>query len=257
MTTSPKDAYYDLCQRLLGPWRTTELTGAQLCEVGETIYGRAEHFSLYGVAAPAMADAGLRVFGRTAVECCTDLMAVAVAHAVADLHAPPDMAGDSFVAELFCGSGNLGVHLGWTLGRPVYAAELDPLVYQATRHNLGSVGAATRLQQIDYRELLPGLPARGPGDTYIVEPPWGCAISPAGLDLLGTSPPVPEILDDILRARDGRSCLVGIKTIDRILHDSLNVAFADARHLRTITSERPFPDGSRMQFHFYRIGSGT
>ncbi|NJP93888.1 hypothetical protein HCN51_31370 [Nonomuraea sp. FMUSA5-5] len=256
MTTSPREVYYELCLRLLGPYRTTELTGAQLCEIGEVVYGAPERFSLYGVAAPAMAATGLRVLGRTAAECCADIMATAVADTVADLHGPPGEHDRPLVAELFCGSGNLSLHLGRRLGVPVHAAELDPLVHRATSHNLALMGAATRLELIDYRELLPRLPARGPRDTYIVEPPWGPAISPDGLDLLGTSPPVPEILADILRARDGRPCLVGIKTIDRILHDSLNAAFAGARHLRTIANERAFPDGARMQFHFYGIGHG-
>ncbi|MEV0620938.1 hypothetical protein AB0I81_46965 [Nonomuraea sp. NPDC050404] len=249
--------YYDLCQRLMGPWRTRMLSGAELCEVGRIVYGRPEGFSLYGVGAPAMEAAGIRILGRTAAECCVDTMSLDVAHAVADLHLHRDGGDEPLVAELFCGSGNLGVHLGRVLGLPVYAADLDPLIYRATRHNLHSVGAPTRLQLIDYRELLPELTPRGPADTYIIEPPWGPAISPLGLDLLGTSPPVPEILADILRARDGRPCLVGIKTIDRIRHDSLNVAFAGAHHLRTITGEPPFPDASRMQFHFYRLGPGT
>ncbi|MEQ4725075.1 hypothetical protein [Nonomuraea sp. B19D2] len=257
MTTSTHDAYYDLCLRLLGPWRTTELTGAQLCEVGEIVHGAPERFSLYGVAAPAMAAAGLRILGRTAAECCVDTMARAVAHTIADLHGPPDGRDGPLVAELFCGSGNLSLHLGRVLNLPVHAAELDPLVHHATRHNLSRMGAPTRLRLIDYRDLLSQLPARGPRDTYIVEPPWGPAITPAGLDLLGTSPPVPEILADILRARGHQPCLIAIKTIDHILHDSLNVAFADAHHLRTIASEWPFPDGTRMQFHFYRLGPGA
>lgn len=256
---SAVDVYYDLCQRLMGPWRTRMLTGAELCEVGQVIYGRPESFSLYGVGAPGMEAAGIRVLGRTAAECCVDAMSLTVAQTVAELRGPPpdDPADEPLVAELFCGSGNLGAHLGRVLGLPVHAAELDPLVHSATSHNLRRTGTPTRLRLIDYRDLLPSLSAHHPHDTYIVEPPWGPAITPAGLDLLATSPPVPAILADILRSRGHRPCLVAIKTIDRILHDSLNVAFTGARHLRTITGEQPFPDGTRMQFHFYRLGPGA
>ncbi|MEV0620295.1 hypothetical protein AB0I81_43725 [Nonomuraea sp. NPDC050404] len=249
----PTDVYYDLCRRLMGPLRTTTLTAAQLCEVGRIVHGRPEGFSLYGVQAPAMTAAGIQVLGRTSVECCVDMLSHAVAQAVAELLREGEGDGP-LVAELFCGSGNLGAHLGRTLGVPVYASEIDPLVHDATSHNLRVTGASTRLRLIDYRALLPLLPVHGPLDFYVIEPPWGPAVTPDGLDLLGTSPPVPEILADILRARDHRPCLVGIKAIDRILHDSLNVAFTGARHLRTVATQPPFPDGVRMQFHIFRLG---
>ncbi|WP_185844421.1 methyltransferase [Nonomuraea sp. WAC 01424] len=78
VTMSQVDVYYDLCLRLMGPLRTTLLTGEQLCEIGRIIYGRPERFSLYGVPAPGMEATGIRVLGRTSAECCVDEMAVAV-----------------------------------------------------------------------------------------------------------------------------------------------------------------------------------
>ncbi|MFE9400050.1 hypothetical protein [Streptomyces flavidovirens] len=80
------------------------------------------------------------------------------------------------------------------------------------------------------------------------------AFTAAGLDLTRTSPPVPEILDDIHRSRDGLPCYIAIKTNDQIAYDSLNRSFTNATHLRTITPKPPLPYGANMDFHLYRLG---
>lgn len=193
MTTTIPDshaAYFAFRDRLLGELRTTVLTGDQLCEAGRLIYGRPEGLSLFGIPAPRMESAGIQLLGRTAIECCVDDYASAVADALADLHATiPDEGEEPLIVDLFCGSGNFSHHLGTRLGTVVHAAELDPCVHDATRHNLERIGAGTRLHLGDYGDLLGKLPPRGPRDTYFVEPPWGPAFTPAGLDLTRTAPP--------------------------------------------------------------------
>ncbi|MFB9593683.1 hypothetical protein [Streptomyces racemochromogenes] len=139
-----------------------------------------------------MEAVGIRLLGRTVIECCVDDYAVAVADALADIHATlPDNGTEPLVADLFCGSGNFSHHLGTRLGIPVHATELDVDVHDATRHNLSRITTTTRLHLGGYADLLGKHPARGPRDTYFVEPPWGPAFTPAGLDLTRTSPPVP------------------------------------------------------------------
>ncbi|MFF4590708.1 RsmD family RNA methyltransferase [Streptomyces sp. NPDC001388] len=256
MTTtaeSPHVAYFAYRDRLLGDLRTTTLSGEQLCEAGRLIYGRPEGLSLYGVPAPEMESAGIRLLGRTTIECCVDEYATAVADVIAAYHAT--LSGDHkpLLMDLFCGSGNFSHPLATRLGTTAYAAELDPEVHAATAHNLKQVGAPTELFLGDYRDLLGKHPARGHRDTFFVEPPWGPAFTPEGLDLTRTSPPVPEILDDISRARDGIPCLVVIKTNDQIAHDSLARSFHQARHLRSITPAPALPYGANMDFHLYRL----
>ncbi|MDN3261945.1 RsmD family RNA methyltransferase [Streptomyces sp. CSDS2] len=250
-------AYFAFRALLLGELRTTVLTGEQLCEAGRLIYGRPEGLSLYGIPATGMEAAGIRLLGRTTIECCVDEYAAAVAEALTALHATvADGGGDTgepLVLDLFCGSGNFSHHLATRLGVTVHAAELDPAVHDATAHNLTRVDTRTRLYLSDYRDLLGKHPARGPRDTYFVEPPWGPAFTPAGLDLTRTSPPVPEILDDIRHARAGMPCLVAIKTNDHIAHDSLAHSFAGHRHLRTITPAATLPHGANMDFHIFRL----
>ncbi|MFE2247039.1 class I SAM-dependent RNA methyltransferase [Streptomyces lavendulae] len=261
MTTtaeSPHAAYFAFRDRLLGDLRTTVLNGEQLCEAGRLIYGRPEGLSLYGIPAPRMESAGIRLLGRTTIECCVDDYAVDVADALAELHGPLPYGGETpLLVDLFCGSGNFSHHLGTRLGITVHAAESDPDVHDATRHNLDRVGADTRLHLGDYGDLLGKLPARSDRDTYFVEPPWGPAFTPAGLDLTRTAPPVPRILDDITRSRAGRPCLIAVKTNDLIAHDSLDRAFTGAEHLRSITPPPVLPHGANMHFHLYRLGSGN
>lgn len=202
---------------------------------------------------PEMEAKGIRLLGRTTIECSVDAHAAAVADAVARVHAALPPVEDAMLVDLFCGSGNLGHHLGERLGYPVYASELDPGVHAATRHNLDRVGSTIDLHRADYRDLIARLPPIGPNDTYAIEPPWGSAFGTAGLDLTRTTPPVPEILADIRRARAGRPCLVAIKTNDKIAHDSLDTAFHDATHLRTVRTADTLPHGANMRFHIYRL----
>jgi hypothetical protein len=248
-------AYFALRNRLLGPLRNRVLTTDQLCEAGRLMCGRPEDLSLYGVPAPEMEARGLRILGRTTIECTKDPHPVAVAGVIAEIEAAaPEADGEAMVVDLFCGSGNFGHHLGRRLGRPVYASELDPVVHEVSRRNLDRVGSAVDLRLADYRDLLGVLPARSERDVYLVEPAWGPAFTPDGLDLTRTSPPVPEIIGNIRRSRDRVPCLVVIETSDRVLHGSLESSLREAVHLRTFVP-KPFPPhrtGSR--FHLYRLG---
>ncbi|NLU68356.1 class I SAM-dependent methyltransferase [Streptomyces sp. HNM0574] len=255
--TAPEQDYSDviaLREELLGPSRTRELTAEEMREVGRVFYGSAAKMSLYGLSAAGMAAKGLRLLGRTAVECTVDPYAVPVAEAVARLTEGPSRQG-AFVADLFCGSGNVGHHLGRRLGLPVHAAELDPDVHAVTHGNLAAAGSPVELEHGDYRDMLTRLGARGDDDVYVVEPPWGEAIDEAGLDLFRTTPPVPEILDGILASRGGRTCLCVIKTTTDIARDSLARSFAGSAHLDTVVPDLSRPPEARLVFHLHRLGS--
>ncbi|GAB7184281.1 hypothetical protein ATKI12_4112 [Kitasatospora sp. Ki12] len=157
-------AYFDLRARLLGPLRNRPLTSGQLCEVGRIVCGHPDGLSLYGIPAPRMAAHGIRLLGRTALECVKDPHPALVAAALTDVLAGLPVSGARpVIADLFCGSGNLGHQLGRLLGprfgHRVLATELDPLVHAATRHNLTLVDSPVRLHHAGYRDLLHTLAA--------------------------------------------------------------------------------------------------
>jgi len=254
MNSTSHNGYFELRAELLGNSRNRSLTGPELVRAGRLVYGRPAGLSLYGVPAPRMAGLGLRLLGRTTIECSVDahVQSVADVLAFADFGVP--VRGAGFVADLFCGSGNFGHHLGRRLRKPVYASELDPLVHAATRHNFDVLGITVDLRPVDYRDLLGRLPVSGEGDVYIVEPPWGPAFTADGLDLTRTAPPVPEILDDIRRSRLGMPCVVAIKTNDQIAGDSLARSFRGAHHLASVSPNPILPTGANMDFHLYLLG---
>jgi predicted RNA methylase len=254
--TSQQAAYFALRERLLGPQRHAVLTTDELCEVGRVMHGDPEGMSLYGIPAPRMAAHGLRVLGRTAVECTSDPQPARIAAAVAALPAyAPDSKTAPIVADLFCGSGNVGHQVSLILQRPGYGSELDPIVHAATRHNLAAIESPFTLLAGDYRDLLQAAPALHPDDLFIVEPPWGDAFTTAGLDLALTRPPVPEILSAILHARQSVCCVVVIETSVRIVGDSLAATVRDATHLCTLAPELATSGPAVSHYHFYRIGS--
>jgi hypothetical protein len=249
--------YFRLRAELLGPSRTRVLTGPELVEVGRLVYADPRGFSLYGVPAPDMGPRGLRFLGRTAIECSVDAYSVLTVDALSATSFAPRPGQAAMVADLFCGSGNIGHHLSMRWGLPVYASELDSAVYAATAHNLSIMGLDIELRLEDYRDMLDRVRLRGPHDIYVVEPPWGPAFTERGLDLLTTSPPVPQILSDIAVSRDGMPCTIVIKTNDMIADDSLSRAFAGVDPLATITPPRMLPTGANMDFHIYRLTDHT
>ncbi|EYF00844.1 hypothetical protein [Chondromyces apiculatus] len=243
--------YWQLREDLLGGSRFRELAPAEIIQVGRLVYGRAEDMALYGVSAPRMFASGLRVLGSTAIECAVDMHCAAIAEVLHVHLGRPPVAPDMLVADLFCGSGNVGFHLGRRLGVMVQASELDSRIYAATRHNLAAIRAPVVLHRMDYREMLGRLTPRGPYDTYIVEPSWGAALSPEGLDLDATTPPLGTILEDIRESREGKGFLVVIKTNDRIARNSLRRAFGSARHLHACMPTPTLPTGSNVHFHLF------
>ncbi|MEV8312406.1 class I SAM-dependent methyltransferase [Streptomyces flavidovirens] len=208
--------------------------------------------SLYGIPAPAMESAGVRVHGRTAVECCVDRHAMTVGRAVYGLQLPPQPL-PPLVLDLFCGSGNLGYWISRCLGVPAYAAELDTDVHDATRHNLRLVGADVRLRRADYRELLGSLSPRGPWDVCVLDPPP--PEDPAGraVDAEAPGPSLAQVLDDIRSARADRPCVVVVRTTDAMADDSPQERFASARHLCAVAPEPASPPGFNTAFHLYAV----
>src|SRR5579875_465940 len=70
--TSEYNDYFEFRAELLGPSRNRVLAGRELINAGTLIYGRPDGLALYGVPAPLMAARGLRLLGRTVIECSVD-----------------------------------------------------------------------------------------------------------------------------------------------------------------------------------------
>ena len=184
---------------LHGEKRNAVLDLLEIHRFGTDSYGDANYLSIYGLQPAQWHARGIRLLGRTAVECTRDQLASAIGRDVAAL--AQDTA-QAVVVDPFAGSGNT---LYWLLrhlpGAQGLGFELDSGVFELTRRNLSIMGLPIEVLNVDYVAGLSRIHA-APGSLLVVfiAPPWGQALDPIdGLDLSRTEPPVTEIVDQLLR----------------------------------------------------------
>ena len=191
---------YDRQLLLLGRKRNDLLELWEVQRYGTDSYGDADYVSIYGLAPRTWHEMGIRLLGRTAVECTRDELADAIGRDIATAANSGPATRGITVVDPFAGSGNT---LYWILRHLPQARglgfELDPVVFELTQRNLSILGLPIEVRHADYMAALGDLTV--PGEQLIVTfiaPPWGEALSgSAGLDLLRTTPPVSEIVDSL------------------------------------------------------------
>jgi len=190
---------YDRELLLHGGKRNAVLDLPDIQRFGIDSYGDANYVSIYGLQPAEWYARGIRLLGRTAVECTRDELASTIARDVAAL---ADHTAQAFVVDPFAGSGNT---LYWLLrhlpGAHGLGFELDPGVFDLTRRNLLIMGLPIEVLNLDYVAGLSRIHA-APGSPLVVfvAPPWGKALDPVnGLDLRHTEPPVTGIVDRLQR----------------------------------------------------------
>lgn len=199
--TNPRPIY-DRQLLLGGAGRNAVL---ELCEVeryGIDSYGDADYVSVYGMRPVDWHAKGIRLMGRTAVECTRDALGNAIGQDVAAVVPAPD-AANALVVDLFAGSGNT---LYWLLrhlpGASGVGFELDTGVFRLTRRNLAALALPIDVLNADYRSAMVHVAAAaGQLVVAFIAPPWGEALDQtSGLDLRQTDPSVIEIVSFLLNA---------------------------------------------------------
>ena len=193
----PDADHHDRALLLLGALRNAELSLEQVQQYGIDSFGDADYVSLSGMPPAAWFARGVRVLGRTAVECTRDVLARAIARDVAQVAAALP-AGRVAILDPFAGSANtlfwLARHLPRARG---IGWELDEGVFARTQLSLAAIGSPIEIERVDYRAALQALTLAD--DELLVAfiaPPWGDALHPDnGLDLRRTQPPVAQIVD--------------------------------------------------------------
>ena len=168
---------------------------------GSDSYGDADHVSIYGLRPADWYAKGVRLLGRTAVECTPNALADAIGKDVADVAALAPQKIRTLVVDPFAGSGNT---LYWLLrhlpGARGVGFELDAGVFRLTRQNMAALGLPIDILNTDYLSGLTGISV-APDELLIafLAPPWGDAFDRStGLDLRRTTPPIAEIVDFLL-----------------------------------------------------------
>jgi hypothetical protein len=184
---------------LLGPKRNSVLELWEVQRYGTDTFGNPDYLRLYGLSPAVWYARGIRVLGRTAVECTPDHVADTIGRDVAQAAGP--LGAEAIVIDPFVGSANT---LYWIMqnlpGARCIGFELDPQVCRLTQQNLSILGLPIEVSLADYVQALRH--QRRPPDALVIAfiaPPWGEAFTPShGLDLRRTAPPVREIVGTFL-----------------------------------------------------------
>jgi predicted RNA methylase len=208
---------------LLGEKRNELLTLAEVQQYGRDSFGDPDHVSIYGLKPHQWYARGVRILGRTAVECTPDRLAGLIGRDIAAV-ARAAAAAPPIVVDLFAGSGNT---LSWikrhTGARQAIGFELDDMVFQLARTNLRIAGLGIDLRHDSCQH---GLASLGyPGEDLLVvfvSPPWGDALSEGSwLDLRRTQPPVAQAVDVTTAALGHHKLLFAIHVYETVEPGSL------------------------------------
>ena len=208
---------------MLGEKRYDVLALPEVRQYGLDNFGDPDFLSIYGCRPHEWYARGVRILGRTAVECTRDRLAGLIGRDIAEVAATAP-AATSAVVDLFAGSGNtlywIKRHAGARRG---IGFELDDTVFGLTRKNLGIMALDIELVHDSYEH---GLPTLGELDDRLlivfVAPPWGDALSGGSvLDLRRTQPPIAEVINVTTGILGSRKLLFAVQLFESVEPGSL------------------------------------
>jgi hypothetical protein len=212
---------YDRALLLHGAKRNHVLTLAEVEQYGLDSFGDADYVRIYGMAPKEWYQRGIRLLGRTAVECTRDALADRIGR---DVGRRRSLAAHYAVIDPFAGSCNT---LYWILkhvpNSEGVAFELDSQAYELSKRNIAHLDRRIDLRHGNYASLLASRQiAHDACIIVFVAPPWGSALDEAtGLDLTATQPPITHIIDWFGRKFADHAILFAIQVYERISRDSL------------------------------------
>lgn len=209
---------------LLGEKRYELLDLDEVQRYGRDSFGDPDFVSIYGLPPADWYARGVRLLGRTAVECTRDVFADLIGREIAAVAGAAGPVAGSIVIDPFAGSGNT---LYWITRhvRPDRSVgfELDPIVFELTRGNLSRMDFEIEVIHERYESGLPALKVAG--DELIVvfvSPPWGTALDEQrGLDFSLTAPPVAEVVDLTARFFSQHKLLFAVQAYEIVTPESL------------------------------------
>jgi hypothetical protein len=215
---------YDRALLLHGTKRNEILTLAEVQQYGLNSFSDADYVSIYGMRPKEWHRRGVRVLGRTAVECTRDALGDRIGFDVASV--AKRMAKNQYVViDPFVDSCNT---LFWILrhlpNSEGIGYESDLKVFDLTHRNLIAIGQQIKLVQGDYAGLLDELHIPSDrGLVVFVAPPWGTTLDEVqGLNLCRTAPPIPEVIDRVAHRFAASDILFAIQVYEKVSAASLN-----------------------------------
>ena len=215
---------YDRALLLLGPKRNEILTLDEVRQYGTDSFSDVDYLSIYGLKPAEWYARGIRLLGRTAVECTRDVLADQIGRDIADMIASVPKRTSVTVADPFAGSCNT---LYWILrhvpSSEGLAFEVDPQVFEVTNRNISGLDRDIALRPGDFLANLANLDLpTGHALVVFVAPPWGRALDEvSGLDLRRTEPPITVIVERIVQRYPDRQLLFATQVYEKIEPASL------------------------------------
>jgi len=215
---------YDRDFLLLGSKRNCVLTLDEVERYGVESYGDAHYVSIYGLRPHAWFAEGVRLLGRTAVECTRDRLADEIGRDVAAAARSAPGHDRALVIDPFAGSGNTlyWIHRHVTGARGI-GFELDAAVFRLTAGNVAALELPIEIEQAEYTAGLRSIRASEKQLLIsFIAPPWGMALDvAAGLDLRRTVPPIIDVVDALVDAFPHHSMLCAVQVHERVVPESL------------------------------------
>ena len=214
---------YDRELLLLGAKRNAVLNLWEVKRYGGDSYDDPDYVSIYGMRPADWYGRGVRLLGRTAVECTRDKLGDAIGKEVAAIGARTSTAR-ALIIDPFAGSGNT---LYWLMrhlsGVRSIGLESDSEVFRLTRQNIAALALPIDILNTDYLSGLARLSV-APNELLVafIAPPWGDALDKtSGLDLRRTQPPITEVVDFLVQKFSQNRLLCAIQVYELLLPDSV------------------------------------
>jgi hypothetical protein len=215
---------HDRAYLLHGPRRNEILTLDEVRQYGTDSFSDADYLSLYGMKPAEWYGRGVRLLGRTAVECTRDVLADRIGRDIAALTASLPKGTPVTVVDPFAGSCNTLYRIvRHVLSSEGLAFELDPQVFELSNSNVSSLDRRIVLRHSDFLTSLASLDLpTGHALVVFVAPPWGTALDEAkGLDLRRTEPPITGIVERIAQRYPDRRLLFATQVYEKVEPGSL------------------------------------
>jgi hypothetical protein len=219
MNNGIKGAVYDRQLLLEGAKRNSVLDLQDVQRYGSESWGDPNYVCIYGLRPADWYARGIRILGRTAVECTRDELADHIGRDIATLVESAPLTSGVLVLDPFTGSGNT---LYWMLRHLPDARglglEQDPSVFQLTSRNLAILNLSIEVSNLDYRTGLSALTmVQDQLLIAFIAPPWGDALNKStGLDLRRTIPPITEIVDFLIGIAGTNPLLCAIQVYETV-----------------------------------------
>src|SRR5258708_39248752 len=152
MDTGSKGPAYDRQLLLEGAKRNSVLDLTEVQRYGIESWGDPDYVCIYGLRPVDWFGRGIRILGRTAVECTRDELADKIGRDSATVAKSAPLPTEALVLDPFTGSGNT---LYWMLhhlpGAQGLGFEQDPIVFELTSGNLAILNLSIDVSNRDYK----------------------------------------------------------------------------------------------------------